>query len=80
MFAWWFHRKALQDFGITVHPESDTITIHGVRYTLELFHSWGVNGMPIGATFRLVSREGQAVCIDRVKAYQPVEPYGGGYA
>jgi len=50
---------------VKVIDHATTLEICGMHYHKDVFSEWGINGMPIGTLFELVSRDGGMVSIKR---------------
>jgi hypothetical protein len=61
-----FHKIKEKYSFIHIDMYSQTVKIYGVKYSLKIFESLGINGMPIGQTFKLISRENGDVTIQKI--------------
>ena len=51
-------RKILcSGINIELDEECKVLTVEGCPISFDLFKSWGIHGMPVGAIFRIVQRD-----------------------
>jgi hypothetical protein len=49
--------------------DTDSIVIEGIRYSGDLFRTFGVHGCPVGSVVRIVERKDGIVWLQEIKDY-----------
>jgi len=72
--------QVAEDLKIKAFPKEKVIEIEGIRYTYELFKSWGKDGFPVGAVFKIIKKENGVFRVEKLnkKIWEEIKRKKGG--